>query len=107
MVFSPLHILIDLSEALVNIPKQEHSKTGCGSCLTIFFALEDPVLIIFLCQDEKIFTVGCIDEGINICESEILFGAINSLVLEAAVLEMALEDSIRVLRFHYVQISRE
>ena len=75
--------------------------------MTVFFALEDPVLVILLRQDQKIFTKGSVDEGINISESEVLFGAIDSLVLKAAILKMAFKDSIWVLRFHDVQISGE
>ena len=66
MVFASVKILIDLSETLVNVPKKEQTQTGSCCSLTVIFDLENPVLIILVVSYQKIFTKGCVDEGINI-----------------------------------------
>ena len=107
MVLSALHVLVDLGEALVNIPEKKHSQAGGSSRLAIIFALEDPVLVVFLRQNKQVLAKSGIDEGVDVCESQVFLGAVDTVCLEAAVFKMGFEDGIRVLWLHHVQVSCE
>lgn len=105
MVFASFHVLVNLGETFIDIPEKEHTKRGCGGCLTIVLALEDPVFVALLSQDQQVLAESCVHKGIDVCERQVFLGTIDSTIVKSAVLKVTLVDSIGVLGLHDVQIA--
>ena len=105
MVLLALHVLVNLGDTFIDVPEHEHAET-CGSCcLTIVLALEHPVILVLVCQDEQIFAKAGIDEGINVGERQVLLCTVNILILEASVLQVGLVNRVRMLGLHHVEVA--
>mmetsp|Transcript_9979 Transcript_9979/g.12503 ORF Transcript_9979/g.12503 Transcript_9979/m.12503 type:complete len:356 (-) Transcript_9979:917-1984(-) len=107
VVLASFHVLIDLSQTFIDVPKEEHAERCSSGSLTIFLAFEDPVLVALLGQNEQIFAKGGIDEGVDISQSQVLLCTVDAIVLETTILQMALENRVRVLGLHDVEITRQ
>ena len=105
-MLTPIHVLVDLPKTLIDVPEEKHSEAGCGSCLPVFFAFEDPILIVLTVSDQEVFAVTCINKGINISHGEVLFCRVNVCTdLISLVIQVCFVYLVRVLGRECVQIA--
>lgn len=78
-MFLPLHILIDLGEAFINVPEQKHTNGSSGSDLTIFFILENPIWTSFLIANEEVGAETSIHKCVYVWNREVFLRIIDVL----------------------------
>lgn len=107
-----VHVLADLLKGLIAVPEQQHAQACSGCRLTVFFHLENPfnllaVSFLFF-QDELVFAVRSINEGIDVGQSEVFLSTVDVVVVEAAIgLEVLLVDLVWVLGWQHVKVLTE
>lgn len=104
MILASLHVLVNLRKTLINIPKQKHTKTGSSRSLAIILALEDPILIALLLNNELVFTESGIDKRIDVSQGQIFLRTVDFIVCIASILKVTLEYIVWVLWLHNIQI---
>mmetsp|Transcript_36083 Transcript_36083/g.62494 ORF Transcript_36083/g.62494 Transcript_36083/m.62494 type:complete len:301 (-) Transcript_36083:657-1559(-) len=111
VVLARVDELVDLREALLHIPEQDHAQRGRRREHAVVLVLVQPGRV--LDGHERVLPVAGVDEGVHKGGRQVRAGAVHLLAVVAAAREprrlgqVALVDVLRGLGLHHVQVFGE
>ncbi|RNA39422.1 hypothetical protein BpHYR1_051454 [Brachionus plicatilis] len=107
IIFVRVQVLVDLSEAVLDVPQRQQTKSGRGAHNAVLFVLVNPHIGLFVVAHQFVFGKGSVHKAVDKRGGQILTRRVHLRLVRSARFQMTLVNVLGHFGLHDVEFARQ